>query len=96
MRRTNEKPLGKILEEMIKENNLSDGMTQANINAIWVELMPLAIISRTSKLRYKEGVLTIYLTSSVMRNELDYQKEELKKQFNEKLGAEKVKSVELK
>lgn len=96
MRRTNEKPLGKILEEMIKENNLSDGMTQANINAIWVELMPLAIISRTSKLRYKEGVLTIYLTSSVMRNELDYQKEELKKQFNEKLGAEKVMSVEIK
>lgn len=94
MRRTNEKSLGKILEEVIKDNNLGDGITQARINEIWVELMSRPILSRTTKLRFINKTLTIYLTSSVIRNELDYQKEELKKQFNERLGAATIEKIE--
>lgn len=96
MRRTNEKALGKILEEVIKDNNLGDGITQARINEIWVELMSRPILSRTTKLRYINKTLTIYLTSSVIRNELDYQKEELKKQFNERLGDATIEKIEFK
>jgi hypothetical protein len=96
MRRTNEKPLGKILEEVIKDNNLGDGITQARINEIWVELMSRPILSRTSKLRFINKTLTIYLTSSVIRNELDYQKEELKKQFNDRLGDSTIEKIEFK
>ncbi len=96
MRRTNEKPLGKILEEVIKDNNLGDGITQARINEIWVELMSRPILSRTTKLRYINKTLTIYLTSSVIRNELDYQKEELKKQFNDRLGESAIEKIEFK
>ena len=95
MRKSNEQPISKIIEEMIKENNLSDGITQAKINSIWVELMTPPILSRTNKLRFKEGVLRIHLTSSVIRNELDYQKEDLKKAFNEKLGGELISKIEL-
>ena len=96
MRRTNEKPLGKILEEVIKDNNLGDGITQARINEIWVELMSRPILSRTTKLRYINKTLTIYLTSSVIRNELDYQKEEFKKQFNDRLGESAIEKIEFK
>ncbi len=96
MRRTNEKSLGKILEEVIKDNNLGDGITQARINEIWVELMSRPIISRTTKLRFINKTLTIYLTSSVIRNELDYQKEELKKQFNDRLGDAAIEKIEFK
>ena len=95
-RRTNEKSLGKILEEVIKDNNLGDGITQARINEIWVELMSRPIISRTTKLRFINKTLTIYLTSSVIRNELDYQKEELKKQFNDRLGEMVIEKIEFK
>ena len=96
MRRTNEKSLGKILEDVIKDNNLGDGITQARINEIWVELMTRPIISRTTKLRFINKTLTIYLTSSVIRNELDYQKEELKKQFNDRLGDATIEKIEFK
>ena len=96
MRRTNEKSLGKILEEVIKDNNLGDGITQAKINEIWVELMSRQIISRTTKLRFYNKTLTIYLTSSVIRNELDYQKEELKKQFNDRIGEMVIEKIEFK
>jgi hypothetical protein len=96
MRRTNEKSLGKILEDVIKDNNLGDGITQARINEIWVELMSRPIISRTTKLRFINKTLTIYLTSSVIRNELDYQKEELKKQFNDRLGDATIEKIEFK
>jgi hypothetical protein len=96
MRRTNEKSLGKILEEVIKDNNLGDGITQAKINEIWVELMSRPILSRTTKLRFYNKTLTIYLTSSVIRNELDYQKEELKKQFNDRLGDAAIEKIEFK
>jgi hypothetical protein len=96
MRRTNEKSLGKILEDVIKDNNLGDGITQARINEIWVELMSRPIISRTTKLRFINKTLTIYLTSSVIRSELDYQKEELKKQFNDRLGDTTIEKIEFK
>jgi hypothetical protein len=96
MRKTNEKNIGKVIEDMIKENNLSDGIAQAKINAVWVELMSRPIISRTDKLRFYQGKLTIFLTSAVIRNELDYQKEELRKQFNEKIGEELVLKIEFK
>ncbi|MFM2155828.1 MAG: hypothetical protein RL516_577 [Bacteroidota bacterium] len=96
MRRTNEKSLGKILEDVIKNNNLGDGITQARINEIWVELMSRPIISRTTKLRFINKTLTIYLTSSVIRSELDYQKEELKKQFNDRLGDSTIDKIEFK
>jgi hypothetical protein len=96
MRRTNEKSLGKILQDVIKNNNLGDGITQAKINEIWVELMSRPIISRTTKLRFINKTLTIYLTSSVIRNELDYQKDELKKQFNDRLGEMTIEKIEFK
>jgi hypothetical protein len=96
MRRTNEKSLGKILEDVIKDNNLGDGITQARINEIWVELMSRPILSRTTKLRFINKTLTIYLTSSVIRSELDYQKEELKKQFNDRLGDSTIDKIEFK
>ena len=96
MRRTNEKSLGKILQDVIKDNNLGDGITQAKINEIWVELMSRPIISRTTKLRFINKKLTIYLTSSVIRNELDYQKDELKKQFNDRLGETTIEKIEFK
>jgi hypothetical protein len=96
MRRTNEKSLGKILQDVIKDNNLGDGITQAKINEIWVELMSRPIISRTTKLRFINKTLTIYLTSSVIRNELDYQKDELKKQFNDRLGETTIEKIEFK
>ena len=96
MRRTNEKSLGKILQDVIKDNNLGDGITQAKINEIWVELMSRPIISRTTKLRFINKTLTIYLTSSVIRNELDYQKDDLKKQFNDRLGEMTIEKIEFK
>jgi hypothetical protein len=96
MRRTNEKSLGTILQDVIKDNNLGDGITQAKINEIWVELMSRPIISRTTKLRFINKTLTIYLTSSVIRNELDYQKDELKKQFNDRLGDATIEKIEFK
>ena len=96
MRRTNEKSLGSILQDVIKDNNLGDGITQAKINEIWVELMSRPIISRTTKLRFINKTLTIYLTSSVIRNELDYQKDELKKQFNDRLGETTIEKIEFK
>jgi hypothetical protein len=96
MRRTNEQSIAKIIEDIIKDNNLSDGITQAKINAIWVDIMSRPIISRTNNLKFKDGNLTIYLASSVIRNELDYQKEEIKKQFNERLGGESIQKIEFK
>ena len=96
MRRTNENSLGKLLEEVIKNNNLGDGIMQARINEIWAELMSRPIHSRTTKLHFTNRTLTIYLTSSVVRNELDYQKEELKKQFNDRLGEIVIDKIEFK
>lgn len=65
------------------------------IRAHWAELMGPSIARYTSKMEVYDGVLTIYLNSAPLRNELAYAKDKIIKTINEHLGERYIKEVKL-
>jgi predicted nucleic acid-binding Zn ribbon protein len=60
---------------------------------IWEELTGKVISARTKRISMKDGVLHIYLTSPVVRNELMMLRESLRSQVNKKAGNEVVREI---
>lgn len=85
----------KLMKIFIKENNLTGGLRQVTIEELWIQQMGKGVASYTDKLVLKGNVLTVYLTSSVLREELSYGKEKIINILNEALGEELIKSIRL-
>ncbi|HNY58553.1 MAG TPA: DUF721 domain-containing protein, partial [Bacteroidales bacterium] len=82
MRRNKTITLGEALGELIKEYRLEKGLKDAAVLNIWEEIAGKVITARTKRIYLKDGVLHIYLTSSVLRNELMMLRDSLKSRIN--------------
>ncbi len=96
MRRSKTISLAEAMQDYIKEMNLEGKLNEIHLIESWEELVGKAISSRTSKIYIKDQVLYVYLTSSVVRNELLMLRNALKEKLNEKVGAEVIKEIVLK
>lgn len=86
MRPTNENSLGDVLKEMFRKYHLEDGLWSAKIEYAWGTCIAAPIVQRTNSLVFKNGLLIVYVNSSVVRNELVLMKEEIISQLNAELG----------
>lgn len=93
MRRNKTISLKEALEDLISEYHLAPKLKEASAINIWQGITGKAITSRTKKIYIKDGVLHIYLTSSVVRNELMMLRETLRSQVNLKAGEEIIKEI---
>ncbi|MEI6866238.1 DUF721 domain-containing protein [Flavicella sp.] len=84
-----------LMGRFIKENNLSKGMQKISIKENWDSLMGNGVASYTDSIELRKGILYVKLSSSVLRQELDYGKEKIKDMMNEALGGEEIKKVML-
>jgi predicted nucleic acid-binding Zn ribbon protein len=84
------------MEDYIKEMKLGDKLKEISILNSWENMVGKAISSRTSRIYIKEGVLYVFLKSSIVRNELMMIREALREKLNEKAGSEVVKEIVLK
>lgn len=84
-----------LINLFIKENNLSKGLRQVSIEEIWKNQMGQGIVSYTNKIVLKGELLTVYLNSSVLREELSYGKEKIISILNEALGENIIKRIKL-
>jgi len=87
--------LGEALGELIKEYRLEKGLKDAAVLNIWEEIAGKVITARTKRIYLKDGVLHIYLTSSVLRNELMMLRDSLKSRINSRAGEEVVREIVL-
>ena len=62
---------------------------------IWEDIAGKVITARTKRIYLKDGVLHIYLTSSVLRNELMMLRDSLKSRINSRAGEEVVREIVL-
>ncbi|HPH75757.1 MAG TPA: DUF721 domain-containing protein [Bacteroidales bacterium] len=95
MRRNKTITLGEALGELIKEYRLEKGLKDAAVLNIWEEIAGKVITARTKRIYLKDGVLHIYLTSSVLRNELMMLRDSLKSRINSRAGEEVVREIVL-
>lgn len=87
MKKSNELSLGDAIKAFLKHNDLDEKLLETEIYARWEELAGRAINLKTSKVTLHQRVLSVYLTSSVLRNELSMRKTVLLERINQRLGA---------
>lgn len=85
MKKSNQLSLGDAIKEFLKVNDLDEKLLETEIYARWEELAGNAINLKTSKVKLKDGVLSVFVTSSVLRNELNMRKTELLDRVNMRL-----------
>ena len=84
-----------IMQDVLQENKLQKGMDLVAIKEAWVEVMGKGVNSYTKDIQFKNGIIIVKLTSSVLREELSYGKEKIIYLLNEKLNKVLIKSVKL-
>ena len=95
MRRNKTITLGEALGDLIKEYRLEKGLKEAAVLNIWENIAGKVITARTKRTYLKDGVLHIYLTSSVVRNELMMLRDALRSQINSRAGEEVIREIML-
>lgn len=85
MKKSNEMSLGDAIQAFLKSNELDEKLLETEIYARWEELAGRAVNNRTNKVKLDKGVLSVYVNSSVLRNELSLSKTELLERINQRL-----------
>lgn len=85
--------LGDVLKDFIAFNKLDKGLNKVSVEEAWHKLMGAAISKYTTKVILDGTTLKVRLNSSVLREELSYGKEKIKKMINEELGEELVDKI---
>ena len=93
MRRNKTISLKEALEDLVREYRLETGLSEAYVINIWESIAGRVIMARTKKTYVRDGVLHIYLTSSVVKNELMMLREALKSRINNRAGKEVVREI---
>ena len=87
------KKVNSILNNLIENSSLKEGLNNIKIQTIWKKTMGDNINSYTSEITLRKHTLYINLSSSVLREELSYGKEKIIKLLNEELNAEIIKKI---
>jgi len=95
MRRNKTITLGEALSDLIREYRLEKGLKEAEVLNIWESIAGKVITARTKRTYLRDGVLHIYLTSSVVRNELMMLRDSIKNRINSRAGEEVVREIVL-
>ncbi len=93
MAKSNERTLGELIKEVLKHHRLEDKITETRIMSSWEKVMGAHIARYTDRVVIRGHVLTVYLRSSVLRNELAYAKSKIIRMINDELGEEIINKV---
>ena len=88
-------PIKKILESILKEQHLDEGILRVRAVNLWGELLGPNIKSATTNVFVKERILVVQLRSSIVRNELLLLKDKILDKINEHLGQAYIKDIHL-
>jgi hypothetical protein len=87
------KHIKQILQAIRKEKKLKKGLEKAQIKQLWSDLMSDTIAGFTSDIVYANGILTVFLTSSALREELNRGKNRIITLMNEHFGEPVIKKI---
>ena len=87
------KNISKVIEEVFSQKQIRIGIENIKVQDAWKKTMGKNIQKYTIKVVYKKGILYIKLKSSVLREELKYEKLKVIKLINKELGKEYIKDL---
>jgi len=83
------------LEGFVTEHKLDKGLEKVNVKDVWHEQMGNGVSNYTTAIDFKNNVLYVQLSSSVLREELSYGKEKIVRMLNEALGKDLISKIVL-
>ena len=89
------KNISKIIEDVFSQKHFRIGIDNIKVQDAWGKTMGKNIQKYTYKVYYKKGVLYVKLKSSVLKEELTFEKVKIIKLINKELGKEYIKDMEL-
>ena len=89
------KNLSKIIEDVFSQKHFRIGIDNIKVQDAWVKTMGKNIQKYTYKVYYQKGILYVKLKSSVLKEELTFEKVKIIKIINKELGKEYIKDMEL-
>jgi len=89
------KNLSKIIEDVFSQKHFRIGIDNIKVQEAWVKTMGKNIQKYTYKVYYKKGILYVKLKSSVLKEEITFEKVKIIKLINKELGKEYIKDMEL-
>lgn len=95
MKRTHPELLRTLIDRAMEAANRQEEMLQMRAAALWGEVVGPGINAMTRKRFCSQGILNVHLTSAPLKADLQFQREEIRRQINEILGKEVVKSIRL-
>lgn len=93
MSRTNERSLGEIIREVLKEHRLEGKINEARVTSAWSRVMGQNISRYTTSVHLSGSTLKVCLRSSVLRSELSMGKEKIVSMLNRELGDKVVSEI---
>ena len=85
MRHNKTQSIGEVLKLYVKAFKIENKLSEVQIIKYWKEIVVLHINAYTTDIKIYNKVLFVYTKSAVMRNELNFRKEEYKKLLWEKV-----------
>lgn len=82
MRQTNEELIGDVLQHWINAQGYKITLNELRIRDVWQKVVGESASEQTQKIRIDKNRLVVYVSSAILRNELIYQKNNIKTALN--------------
>lgn len=96
MERTEAQPIGEILNQFLKINQIENQVFEEKIAEIWQSSLGDEITLATEKIFLQNGYLFVELKSPSLKSELMMKRSIIAKTLNKELGEEVIKQVVIK
>ncbi len=93
MRRTKTLLMGDLLEEFFRRPYIAAKVAEGKLPDTWREIVGERAAAETVELKLENRVLYVRIRSSILRSELFYQREALRREINERSGVKLVNVV---
>jgi len=91
----NEQTIKEILLQLVASPQLRDKYLLLRIKDAWSRCFGPTIQAYTTDIRYREGLLTVVISSAPLRHELSLNKEKIIRIMNETLEGDHIKTVHI-
>ena len=93
MRRTQTQLMGDLLEEFFQRPYIAAKVAEGKLPETWRAVVGNRAADETTELRLENHILHVRIRSSVLRQELFYQREALKEELNARSGVKLIHAV---
>lgn len=93
MRRTKTMLMGDLLEEFFSRPHIAAKVAEGKLPETWRTVVGDRAADLTTELRLERNILHVRIRSSVLRQELFYQREALKEELNRRSGLKLIHAV---